>query len=325
MPFIDYLNPYADVMRLRRVAYERGWLPSFHPGIPVISVGNLTMGGTGKSPLVLLIAEYLERQHSKRVAILSRGYKRHTKGFVLVRDGKNILASVEASGDEAQMFAELAPNAIVIVDENRVHGALEAKALGAEVIVLDDGYQHLRLRRDLNILLIGDKPSPVIPFGRAREPKSAERSADFVVFRETVGVVDESGQPSAILRSAPDHLSSLEEANLPLHNLNRKRVIALSSIAAPNRFYEMLRALGAEVIPRDLGDHADYSEALVQSILKEAEKLKVEVIVTTTKDIVKSRKYFERAPSSIPVLILHHKLEFLHGEAGFYQAIDRIV
>ncbi|HEX5316337.1 MAG TPA: hypothetical protein VFX22_06775, partial [Candidatus Kapabacteria bacterium] len=81
----------------------------------------------------------------------------------------------------------------------------------------------------------------------------------------------------------------------------------------------------AEVIPRDLGDHADYSEPLVQSILKEAEKLKADLIITTPKDIVKSRKYFERAPTSIPVLILHHKLEFLHGEVGFYQAIDRIV
>jgi|SRR5665213_938567 len=325
MPFIDYLNPYAYAMRLRRVAYERGWLASYHPGIPVISVGNLTLGGTGKSPLVLLIAEYLERQHGKRVAILSRGYKRRTKGFVLVRDGKEILAPVEASGDEAQMFAEKAPNAIILVDEDRVHGAREAKALGAEVVVLDDGFQHLRLRRDLNILLRSGKLSPVIPFGRAREPESAARAADVVLYIEEMDTVDGSGRLMTILRSVPANFSSLSVSEVPLVNLKGKHVLALSSIASPKRFHEMLRALGAEVIARDLGDHADYSEALVQRILKDAEQAKVAMIVITTKDIVKSRKYFERAATSIPVLILHHKLEFLRGEAGFYEAIDRIL
>ncbi|HET6401382.1 MAG TPA: tetraacyldisaccharide 4'-kinase [Candidatus Kapabacteria bacterium] len=328
MPFLDYLNPYAYTMRLRRLAYERGWLPSYHPGIPVISVGNLTLGGTGKSPLVLLIADHLEKKHGKRVAIISRGYKRHSKGFVLVRDGKDILALVEDSGDEAQMFAVEAPNAIVIVDEDRARGAREAKALGAEVIVLDDGFQHLRLRRDLNILLLGGKPSPVIPFGRMREPESAAQAADIVIFSEgvnSVDAVDEDGRTNAIIRSVPGNISSLEDSEVPLSNLKGKRVQALSSIASPKGFHEMLRGLGADVIARDLGDHADYSEALVQNILKDAEKSNAEMIVTTMKDIVKSRKHFERAASSIPIFILHHKREFLRGEAGFYQAIDRIL
>jgi len=325
MPFLDYLNPYAYAMRLRRIAYERGWLPSFHPGIPVISVGNLTMGGTGKSPFVLLIAEYLEQKHGKRVAIVSRGYKRRTKGFVLVRDGKSILAPVEASGDEAQMFAQLAPRAIIIVDEGRVHGAREAKALGAEVIILDDGYQHLRLKRDLNILLRSGKVSPVIPFGRAREPGSAARAADVVVYGDTTDAMDKNGRLIAILRGVPSHLLSLEGTPVPLSVLKGKRILSLSSIAVPKRFYEMLRSLGAEVIACDLGDHAEYSETLVQRVLEDAEKANASIIVTTMKDIVKSRKYFERTAYRIPVLILHHKLEFLQGEAGFYQSIDRIL
>src|SRR5580698_9127695 len=123
MALIDYFNPYAYAMCVRRKLYELGWVKSYHPGIPVISVGNLTMGGTGKSPLVLLIADYIEKKHGKRVAIISRGYKRRSKGFVLIRNGGQILVTVEESGDEAQMFAEAAPNAIVIVDEDRVHGA----------------------------------------------------------------------------------------------------------------------------------------------------------------------------------------------------------
>ncbi len=329
MPLADYLNPYAYFMRLRRMMYARGWLRSYHPGIPVISTGNLTVGGTGKSPLVLLIAEYLERKHGKRVAVLSRGYKRRSKGFVLVRSGKEILASVEKSGDEAQMFAELLPNAIVIVDEDRVHSALEAKALGAEVIVLDDGYQHLRLKRDLNILLWDGHALPVLPFGRSREPASAVRAADIVVSSDRKDTNDQKSvdpmNVTIMLRSVPSTLTSLNVLEVPLPELHGKSVLALSSIASPERFHEMLRELGAIVTPHPLADHAEYSEALIEKILNEAEKSGVEMIVTTMKDAVKSRKYFERIISPIPIMILRHTLEFLSGGQRFYGAIDRIL
>src|ERR1035437_10976461 len=122
----DYINPYAYAMRLRRRLYERGSLRSSHPGVPVISVGNLSLGGTGKSPMVLAIARHLMEQH-KRVAIVSRGYKRRSKGFLLVSDARRVLATVESSGDEAQMFAQMLPGAIVIVSEDRVRGAEQAK------------------------------------------------------------------------------------------------------------------------------------------------------------------------------------------------------
>src|ERR1051325_2696603 len=113
----DYLNPYAYVMRLRRHMYERGTFKSYHPGIPVISIGNLAVGGTGKSPMVLKVAKYIG-ERGKRVAIVSRGYGRKSKGFVLVRDGSQILAKVQQSGDEAQMLAQELTGAIVIVDED---------------------------------------------------------------------------------------------------------------------------------------------------------------------------------------------------------------
>ncbi len=320
---VDYLNPYAYLMRLRRRMYEYCLLKSYHPGIPVISVGNLTMGGTGKSPLVLLIANYLRSKHSKHVAIISRGYKRHTKGFILVSDGKQTLASVEYSGDEAQMFAQLLPDAIVIVDEDRVHGANKAKELGAEVIVLDDGYQHLRLKRDLNILLDDGTSSPVIPFGRMREPSSAVRAADVIVRSDGKDTRDTSG---IVLRSAATKLVSLDRVtSAPLTELQGKRVLALSSIAHPERFVNMLRGLDAVVMSKDLGDHAEYSKSLISEILNDAKKNGVDLIVTTMKDAVKSRKYFERASPDIPIVILIHSLEFLRGEDGFYSAIDNIL
>ena len=327
MALIDHLNPYAYAMRLRRVAYERGWRKSYHPGIPVISVGNIVLGGTGKSPLVLRIAEYIEEKHGMRVAIVSRGYKRRSRGFALVRDGKEILVQVGQSGDEAQMFAEALPHAIVIVDEDRVHGAATAKRLGADVIILDDGFQHLRSKRDLNILLVSEA-SPVIPFGRAREPESAGRAADFRIYRNEVSkneALSAARKEFAIIRSIAESLLTLDSQQLPFGTLAQKRVLALSSIASPERFQEMLSGLGAEVEPFSLSDHAEYSDSLVTRILDRARRQKADVVVTTAKDIVKSRHFFERVKPPIPVLILQQKLEFLDGRERFYQAIDNIL
>ncbi len=327
---IDYLNPYAYAMRLRRMMYSRGWLKSYHAGIPVISVGNLTMGGTGKSPLVLLITEYLYRERGKRVAILSRGYKRQSKGFLLVRNGGEILATVERCGDEARMLTELAPFAMVIVDDDRVRGAWKAKQLGAEVIVLDDGYQHIRLKRDLNILLIPAGFSPVIPFGRSREPASATRDADLLItsLKSNVGSVRSINPLAqlAVIRTAPESfMAIIEQEEYPLSEIRGKRILAVSSIANPERFYEMIRELGADVISRDLGDHAAYTASIAKSILAQAEKQGVEIIITTAKDAVKSREYYTRFEPAIPILILRHTVEFLDGGDGFYNAIDKIL
>ena len=325
MPLVDYINPYAYLMQIRRMMYERGWKRSYHVGVPVISVGNLSLGGTGKSPVTMLIAKYLEEQHHKRVAIVSRGYRRKSKGYVLVRDGSEILTPVEKSGDEAQMFAEALPNAIVIVDEDRVRGAREAVALGAQVIILDDGFQHLRLQRDLDVVL-WNGPSPVIPFGRFREPVSAIHAADFMLSTGPIGPIDRTTDAIAAIRWSPHHLTLLaSKEETALQEIAGKRVLALSSIASPDRFHAMLRELGADITVRDLGDHAEYSEALVTAILNDAKKNGIEAIVTTLKDAVKAREYFRKAAPAIPVLVLHHSLEFLDGERGFYAAIDTIL
>jgi len=335
MPAIDYFNPYAYLMRARRALYERGALKSEHPGIPVISIGNLTLGGTGKSPLVVNVANYLHERHGKRVAVVSRGYRRRSKGFVLVRDGGEILVPVEDSGDEARMLAEMLPDAIIIVDENRVHGARAAKNLGAEVIMLDDGYQHLRLRRNLNILLFdaSQRTQNVIPFGRLREPVAAIHAADVALLtnaseeKETIPEkMDRFVRPDAVrasLRAVPRSLEPIGDSHaITMDTLKGKRVFAVSSIASPRRFHDMLRTLGVEVISRDLGDHANYSESIVKCILRDVTKAGADAIITTAKDAVKSRRYFEAMMISIPAYILHQDLEFLQGEDRFYVAID---
>ncbi|MDP4198421.1 MAG: tetraacyldisaccharide 4'-kinase [Bacteroidota bacterium] len=334
----DYLNPYAYAMRLRRWFYERGLLKASHPGVPVISVGNLSLGGTGKSPMVLLVAHYLTQKRQRRVAIVSRGYKRRSKGLVVVSDARRILASIEDSGDEAQMLAQSLPGTIVIVSEDRLRGALEAKRLGANVILLDDGFQHQRLQRDLDIVLIdAERPlSAVIPFGRFREPFSAVRAAGAIAFTnasdksrlrdywERLKPYANTNVVVAAIHAIPIALESLRDGEqLPLAAIRAKRVLALSGIASPARFHRMLESLGAEVISRSLGDHAEYSQALARSLVSDAERSGAQLLVTTMKDAVKSRGYFGQ--SSLPVLVLKQELEFLSGEQSLYDSIDRIL
>ncbi|HEY3875068.1 MAG TPA: tetraacyldisaccharide 4'-kinase, partial [Candidatus Kapabacteria bacterium] len=288
--FIDYFNPYAYLMRARRFAYRRGWLRSQAAEVPVVSVGNLTMGGTGKSPMVLLIAEYLERK-GKRVAIVSRGYKRASKGLVIVRNGGDILVPVEESGDEPQMVAALLPNAIVIVDEARVRGAQRARELGAEVIILDDGFQHLQLKRDVNILLANGEVSAVLPFGHAREPESAMQAADLIVFTDGEEKNGKRNEAEIVVTSVPSKLQSFTNAEVPLASLRDKSVLALSSIARPERFQNMLTTLGASVTPFALSDHAPYSKELAKKIMQSAEACSAELIITTMKDAAKSKRF----------------------------------
>ena len=383
MSMIDYLNPYAYVMRLRRALYERRILKSSHPGIPVISIGNLSLGGTGKSPLVEKIANYLYHTKGDRVAVLSRGYRRRSKGYVLIRDGGEILANVEDSGDESQMLAEVLPHAIIMVDEDRVHGAYQAKSLGADVILLDDGYQHLRIERDLNILLVDSAQqfTNVIPFGKLREPLSAARAADVIIItnagrgdggensrslpnfkiplpdpppagggrnlqilplspsrgrgwvrgtvefdRERIYRHAKPDTVRASMRAVSRKLEPIGNGRpLTLNDLQGKRIFAVSSIASPRRFHEMLEGLGAEVIDCNLGDHAEYNEAVVADLLRRAEKAKADILMTTAKDAVKSRRYFEQKELPLCVYVLQQDLEFLRGERSLYEGIDRIL
>ena len=183
MNFTDLINPYSYAMKLRRLLYRKGILKSERVSVPVISIGNLSMGGTGKTPITLALARYCIETLNRKTAIVLRGYKRKSSGFLIVSNGKEILEDVTKSGDEAQLYAQELPEAIVICDEDRVRAARNAVKLGAEVILLDDGFQHLRLKRDLNILLINSDEGipPVVPFGKGRETASALNNADFIL------------------------------------------------------------------------------------------------------------------------------------------------
>src|SRR5262245_44492855 len=178
--------PYALAVRLRAKLYKSGWLAQRQLPVPVISIGNLTMGGTGKPPIVSQLAEWLLAE-GKRVGVLSRGYRRSGHApMLLVSDGTRILAKPEEAGDEPHLIARRCPQAIVAVGSNRYElGRWVLDRFRVDCLLLDDGYQHLGLRRDLNLLLV-DATDPagldaVLPAGRLREPMEAAARADLIL------------------------------------------------------------------------------------------------------------------------------------------------
>ncbi|WP_333785198.1 tetraacyldisaccharide 4'-kinase [Thermocrinis sp.] len=179
---MNFFNPYYYAVKLRNWLYDRGILKSYSLNAPVVCVGNLSVGGSGKTSLVRFISEALSNKF--HVAVLLRGYKRETKGLLVASYRGEVKASWEEVGDEAYMLSRILKNSSVLVCEDRYTGGNFAiKELGADLIILDDGFQHRRLRRNLDLVLLKDTDlrDRLLPFGRLREPLDALKRADAVV------------------------------------------------------------------------------------------------------------------------------------------------
>jgi tetraacyldisaccharide 4'-kinase len=308
LPPVSYPFIYAPAklyelcVRARAAFYENRLFETRRLKAPVISVGNLTVGGAGKTPCVAFLARFL-RDEGYEVAILSRGYKRERQGRVEVSNGREILCRPNESGDEPFLLAKSCPGARVVVDRDRYAAGKWLEERGRiSVFVLDDGYQHLRLGRDLNLLLIDASESldqaKMIPFGRLREPITAMRRADVVI-------VTRSDQPFD-RRALENAIGKFARADTPvfyahhkitgLINLDgaggvspvdfaRKRVAAVSGVARPDRFVADLERLGMEIaLRRDFDDHHRYTRGELLEIVERAREARAEAIITTEKD-----------------------------------------
>ncbi len=276
---------YGEAMRLRRALYAKNILASAAAPVPVISVGNLTAGGTGKTPLVVLLADHFLAR-GKRPAILLRGYRAGSDG---------------AGSDEAALYRRLCPEALLRVGPNRADSARDAAAAGADILLMDDGFQHRRLRRDLDIVLI-DALSPwgggnTIPGGLLREPPAALAAAHVLVITRSdqvaasalAALASRLGTiaPGAALftaRHEPARLRSAGGGELPLETLQGKEVVLLSGIARPEAFAKTLRALGAGIgASFTENDHRHFSNSFVEKALACAQA-RGALLVTTEKD-----------------------------------------
>jgi tetraacyldisaccharide 4'-kinase len=277
---------YAAVVRRRRERYAAR--PDLRRRLrhPVISIGNLAVGGRGKTPMTATVARLL-LEMGERPAILSRGYgRRHPPdGVVIVRDPDAIRADLERAGDEPFMLARQVPGASVLVCPDRyLAGRLAEHHLGATVHVLDDGFQHLQLDRDIDIVLLGpeDIASPLtLPGGRLREPLDTLIAADAIVAADDEVWIEGTGPDIPVFR-ARRVLGRPDVVDLG------SPVFAVAGIAAPQRFFSDLRAAGWEIRgSRPFGDHHRYSREDIRDLTAEAEASGAAAILTTEKDYVR--------------------------------------
>jgi tetraacyldisaccharide 4'-kinase len=286
---------YGQVMRVRRRRFERQPQRQRRLLHPVISVGNLSMGGTGKTPVVAAIAQWLIT-HGHRPAILSRGYARadNIDGVVVVSDGQAVRATLDQSGDEPLMLARQVPAAIVCVSPDRyLAGTLAEQQLGATVHVLDDGFQHVELARDVDVLVttVGEiAAGKVIPAGRLREPiDAAARAHVLVVSDATAGAASAESWALGISQSC----GALRRLGAPIPVTGSSfpvpgRVLAVAGIANPDRFVSALKAAGWTVVEAmTFRDHHRYSQSDVAAIAAKAAACGADAVFTTDKDAVR--------------------------------------
>jgi len=288
---------------LRHVAYRRGWLKTRRLKRPVVSVGNLSVGGTGKTPLVILMAETL-LAGGHRPCILTRGYgRRGGKRLIVLEPGPDRIADPREVGDEPAALARALPNVPIIVSPDRLRaGRIGEQRFQSTVHLLDDGFQHLALHRDLDIVLLDiTHPSSdlaLLPAGRWREPFSALRRAHWVILTRTElgdagglqGRVQALNPRARIFRSSTKFAglvkarSGLSE---PHENLLRKKVAAFCGIGNPAAFFADLRGWGFLVVKESIfPDHHVYSHADLLVISMHSRRAGAEAILTTQKDVM---------------------------------------
>lgn len=311
--------PYALLLRARAAAYRLGIFRSYRMPVPVISVGNIALGGTGKTPMVAWLADYFIRR-GKRVAVLSRGYGGSAEGAVrIVSDGKTIGVSPDEAGDEPYLLARKISGLMVVIGADRRRAAATAlKELHPDLFILDDAFQHLRIRRDLNILLL-DAGRPfgngaTLPAGFLREAPSAADRADLVVFTRA----KEGEKAPVLVPGKPVCLTRHRLAGLvPLAGGEPRgfeslppaaRVLAFSGIADPASFFDALEARGVRLIATlAFPDHTPYGEQELAAIMRLRDASRSTVLLTTEKDAVKLLPFAEKLGNCFAVVL---ELEF---------------
>jgi tetraacyldisaccharide 4'-kinase len=344
---------YERLVQLRLFLYRHRIFREHTLGCLVISIGNLTVGGTGKTPIVEKFARAL-RAGGRRVAILSRGYKsvpRRTRKkswnpFArripepprVVSDGKTLLLDSLTAGDEPYMLANNLKDVVVLVDKDRVKSGLFAiKELKADTLLLDDGLQYLHLKHRLDIVLI-DRQAPfgnehLLPRGTLREPPRNLRRASYVFITKSTGEPNDElirrirryNRTAEIIECAhrPLHLQNvLTGEQVPLERLRDTYIGSICGIAAPESFEDGLQKLGARLeLSKRYTDHHRYTEAELNSFITRCVRRDLEMIVTTEKDAVRFPRFTK---TDVPIFFLRVEIEILSGHESWEHCVARI-
>lgn len=345
---------YRGIVGTRLALYRNRVFRSHSHGCLVISVGNLTVGGTGKTPVVELLARALQ-QGGRRVAILSRGYKSVPRPLLLrlvdkitkkkavfiprvVCDGQSLLLDSRTAGDEPFMLANNLRGVVVLVDRDRVKsGSYAVKEFQADTLILDDGFQYIRMRHGLEVVLI-DRQAPfgnefLLPRGTLREPPRNLRRATHIFLTKCDG--SDNGDIIRRIRSynrtadiiecahRPKHLRNFVTGEIkPLEFLRGLRIGSICGIAVPESFENALRKLDAEIeISKTYADHHRFSPKEIESFIRRCGRRELDAVLTTEKDAVRIPRILE---PEVPVYYLRVEIEILAGQSSWEHFVERL-
>ncbi len=346
---------YRMAVQFRLWMYDKRVIRNHALGCLVVSIGNLSCGGTGKTPVVEVFARSLSSR-GRKVAILSRGYRSKKRSFreklahifrhrkietppKVVSDGRNLLLNSEYAGDEPYMLASNLHDVAVVVDKDRVKSGIYAiDNFQSDVIILDDGFQYLMMKPHINIVLV-DATDPfgnghVLPRGILREPIKNIRRADYIFLTKSDGSHKISHLKRFIRRHTrraeiiecchkPQYLVRFgSNEKLPLSALRGMKAAALSAIARPDSFERFLEDFGAQLVLKDhFADHHRYTQQEIIDFVNQAKAAGAEMIVTTEKDAVRIPR-LDRC--DVPICYLRIQIDILSGQESFDQCISRI-
>ncbi len=346
---------FAVLVQIRLFLYQKRVFRDHTLGCLVISVGNLTVGGTGKTPVVEKIARALQ-ERGRHVAILSRGYKSEPRPLSerlwqrltfqkeadeprVVSNGRELLLDSATAGDEPYMLASNLKDVVVLVDKDRVKsGRYAIEKLGIDTLLLDDGFQYLALKSKLNLVLI-DRSNPfgnnhLLPRGSLREPRRNLKRADYIFITKS----DETGNEELkrLIRQYNTQAEIIECGHRPLYFQNvydpddrqplkfiqGKKIASICGIAMPDGFEQSLVKLGGELIySRQYADHHRFSQQEILNMINRSRRRYAQALITTEKDAVRFPK-LDRA--DVPVYFLRVEIEILHGAKDFDDCVSRI-
>lgn len=349
-----FSHVYRGAVQTRLALYRKRILRSQELGCAVVSIGNLTVGGTGKTPVAEMLAREL-RDRGRRVAILSRGYKSVPRPFFqrlrnkvfkhlelfpprIVSDGREVLLDSRRAGDEPHMLAKNLPGVCVLVDKDRVKSGLHALRLfNSDILLLDDGLQYQGLRHRMDVVLV-DRQAPfgnehLLPRGTLREPPQNIHRASYIIVTKSAPEPDRAlldrlrsmNRTAAIIECnhAPRHWQDVRTGEkFPLAHLKGRHVGALSGIARPESFEEGVRELGATVdIAKGFADHHRFTKKEILRFLEWCDRRSLDALVTTEKDAV---RFPDIDNPPVPMLFLRVEIEILRGREHWDDLLRRL-
>lgn len=346
---------YTRIVQVRLAFYRHRILRAQELGCRVVSIGNLTVGGTGKTPVAEMLARSLQ-ERGRRVAILSRGYKSVPRPFFqrlraklfknhelfpprIVSDGQSVLLDSRHAGDEPHMLAKNLPGVCVLVDKDRVKsGLLALRQFDSDILLLDDGLQYQRLRHRMDVVLV-DRQSPfgnehLLPRGTLREPPANLRRASYIIItksspdpdQELLARIRRLNRTADIIECshAPRYWEDIRSGErFPIDHLEGHHVGAISGIARPESFEEGVRQLGATIdVAKGFADHHRYTKKEILRFLEWCDRRSLDALVTTEKDAV---RFPDIESPPIPMLFLRVEIEILRGHEHWEDLLNRLV